>query len=201
VGSNEFPTKIRTVIERDRPEIITIPDIVKSDEQVTKDRRLLGEHVLKASVLVLSQGRFVIVRHTDESGGEWNIAGGLVEPGESVEDAAVRETKEETGSNIRLVRAVAILRSRIVSRKEGGLDYYRVVFLATPVSGRMVVSDTGEIAEVRLVSLEELAKLVAEGRFQSIPTPILKDFVVKLRQFIEVPNPDNPDTENQEPGS
>ena len=38
----------------------------------------------------------------------WSLPGGSMEPGESVDQAAVREVKEETGLDVRLTRLVGI---------------------------------------------------------------------------------------------
>ncbi len=61
----------------------------------------------------------VISRPTDEvclamkrrgfGAGKWNFSGGKVQPGETVEDCHIRETKEEFQTSIRSLRLVAIL--------------------------------------------------------------------------------------------
>jgi argininosuccinate lyase len=38
----------------------------------------------------------------------WSLPGGSMEPGESVEQAAIREAKEETGLDVRLTRLVGV---------------------------------------------------------------------------------------------
>jgi 8-oxo-dGTP pyrophosphatase MutT (NUDIX family) len=49
-----------------------------------------------AAVLVLDhERRLLLMRRTDN--GFWGVPGGSMEPGESLEETAIRETKEETG--------------------------------------------------------------------------------------------------------
>ena len=56
------------------------------------------------SVLPVDQaGRLLLVRHAGHHDG-WAVLGGAVEVGESPAEAAVRETREEIGLEVRLVR-------------------------------------------------------------------------------------------------
>ncbi len=72
--------------------------------------------LLLPSVSVLpvdGAGRILLVRHRDD-GGRWGVLGGAVEVGESPAAAAVRETREEIGVEVRLTRLLDVL---------GGPDY------------------------------------------------------------------------------
>ena len=52
-------------------------------------------------------GRLLLVRRGTEPGrGLWSVPGGRVEPGESAQDAVVREVEEETGLRVRAGRLV-----------------------------------------------------------------------------------------------
>jgi ADP-ribose pyrophosphatase YjhB (NUDIX family) len=54
-----------------------------------------------AVVLVETEGKLVLVRRANEPElGRWSFPSGYVDRGESVEDAAVREVKEETGLDV-----------------------------------------------------------------------------------------------------
>lgn len=57
--------------------------------------------------IVISNGRVLLVRRGTEPGyGEWTIPGGLLEPGETLVEAVVRELHEETGVTVRVLDLV-----------------------------------------------------------------------------------------------
>ena len=80
-------------------------------------RAVVGHDLLllpSVSVLPVDQaGRLLLVRHAGHDDG-WGVLGGAVEVGESPAQAAVRETREEIGVEVRLVRLLDVL---------GGPDY------------------------------------------------------------------------------
>ena len=156
---------------------------VRVDGEEAEDRNLFGDFVLKASVLAKSQDRYVVVRHTDESGGEWTVPGGLVEPDEPIEAAAIRETKEETGLDVTLGRALAIIKARIVSPSGGAMGYLRLVFQASVTGGIPAALDRHEIADVKLATAQEIGELVKDRRFQSLPGEFEDMLVTFLRQL------------------
>ncbi len=74
-------------------------------------RAVVGHDLLLLpSVAVLvwhDDGRLLLVRNADT--GEWQTIGGAVEPDESPEEAAVRESEEEAGVVVRLTRLRGVL--------------------------------------------------------------------------------------------
>ncbi len=56
------------------------------------------------------EGRLLLIRRGHApSAGLWSLPGGRVEPGESAEDATVREVAEETGLEIEIVREIGAI--------------------------------------------------------------------------------------------
>lgn len=85
-------------------------------------RRLAGSRVL-----CLSERQMLLVRHVDPRSGAdyWVLPGGGRERGERFADTAVREVREETGVDVRLVRRL---------RVPGDVAHVSyALFLATPV--------------------------------------------------------------------
>jgi 8-oxo-dGTP pyrophosphatase MutT (NUDIX family) len=71
---------------------------------IARLRSFVGNELLQLpSVATLcrdDQLRVLLVRQSDS--GKWSTPGGAIEPGESPEEAAIRETKEETGFDVAL---------------------------------------------------------------------------------------------------
>ena len=54
--------------------------------------------IVGVGAVILDDDRILLEQRKNEpSKGKWSVPGGLVELGESLEDAVVREVKEETG--------------------------------------------------------------------------------------------------------
>ncbi len=71
--------------------------------------------------------RWLLVQEA-RNGYPWHLPAGRVDPGESLQDAARRETLEETGINVQLDGIVRIEHSP----KADGTARVRIVFLAHP---------------------------------------------------------------------
>lgn len=63
---------------------------------------------MRAQVVLLRGDRILLARHQRGAAHYWVLPGGGVEPGESPEEAAVREVWEETGLRVRLLRLLFV---------------------------------------------------------------------------------------------
>jgi ADP-ribose pyrophosphatase YjhB (NUDIX family) len=88
----------------------------------------------------------------------WSIPGGVLEVGELVREAAVREAQEETGLNVEPGELLGIY-DRILLHADGRVQYHYVLidFLCRRVGGELEAAD--DAAEVRWFDREQLAAL------------------------------------------
>lgn len=103
---------------------------------------------LAAFVLLVEGGRVLLVK---QSYGPrlWALPGGMANPGETLEEAAAREAREETGLEVRLGGLVAV----------ADCGQLLLAVFAGAVRGGQMRPEPGEIEELRWFSLDDLASV------------------------------------------
>ena len=102
-------------------------------------------------VVAQRRGRVLLVRRNHEPHfGEWSFPSGYIDRGEVLEDGAVRETKEETGLDVKIERLLGAWSSR-------GERVIFIAYAARVTGGRIVVGP--ECIEVRFFSPDALPPL------------------------------------------
>ena len=102
--------------------------------------------VLTVDVLIRRNDGYVLIKRKNEPyRGRWAIPGGLVEYGEKVEQAAMREAKEETGLEVKLIRLVGVYSDP--TRDPRG-HYISIAYLAEAVSGELKAATDAEEVKV-----------------------------------------------------
>lgn len=110
--------------------------------------------------VIINEGKIILVKRGVEPGkGEWSIPGGLIELGETVRDAVIREAKEETGLDVEIFvdRPIDAFDNIDIDEK-GGFHYHFVLmeFLTSPKSGTL--KSSSDAVDAKWVSLEEVEK-------------------------------------------
>lgn len=83
------------------------------------------------------QGR-VLLQCRNREGTKWGLPGGLLEYGESYEEAAMREVEEETGLEVRLGKMVGMFDQYFASYPNGDAQTICALFIGTVIRGTLV---------------------------------------------------------------
>lgn len=119
--------------------------------------------------LVKRDGKYLLVKENLNGKDVYNLPAGHVDKDEQLEVAAVREAKEETGYDIRLIEQIAIYH-------ESASQSVKHVYLAE-ITGGEEKAQEGEILEVLWYSFEELSILERTGKMRA---PWLFDVISKF---------------------
>lgn len=79
--------------------------------QACKFVLFLDPKVATGAIFSMNGGVVLVQRAIEPSYGKWVFPGGYVDRGEALEDAAIREVKEESGLDVRLTRLLGVYSS------------------------------------------------------------------------------------------
>jgi 8-oxo-dGTP diphosphatase len=130
----------------------------ENDEQ--GESRTYPEHPLVGvGAVIVKDGKFLLVKRAFEpSAGKWSVPGGLVEVGESLAEACIRETEEETGLKVEVLELINVF--DMIDRDDAGRVRYHYVlidFLVKPVGGEEKPSH--ESTDMRWVSRDDMRQM------------------------------------------
>jgi 8-oxo-dGTP diphosphatase len=109
--------------------------------------------------IIIENSRVVLVKRAHPPlQAQWSIPGGVLEVGELVREAAVREAREETGLTVEPGQLLGVY-DRVLRDPGGRVQYHYVLvdFLCRRVSGELQAAD--DAAAVRWFTREELPAL------------------------------------------
>ena len=110
-------------------------------------------HVTVATVIA-KDDRFLLVHEHTDVGQVYNQPAGHLDPNETLVEAAVRETREETGWNVRITGLLAIN----LYNAPNGLTYLRTSFAAAPLGPIANAKLDEEIIEAVWLTYDEIVR-------------------------------------------
>ncbi len=134
---------------------------------------------LAVNVAVIHEGKILLTQREDFE--TWILPGGGVEEEESLAQAAIRETKEETGLNIELTRLVGVY-----SRLSNMSTTYAVLFTARPIGGEIKCQE-GETIAVEWFAFDEIPGPLSPGHKRRIEDAVSGASGVVVLQELNLP--------------
>jgi ADP-ribose pyrophosphatase YjhB (NUDIX family) len=111
-----------------------------------------------SALVIDADGRILLQRRADS--GDWSLPGGIMEIGETLPQAVVRETREETGLDVEITGLVGLFTDprHVIAYDDGDVrQEFTVVLSARPTGGRLTVSP--ESTDVGWFTTDDLAAL------------------------------------------
>lgn len=112
--------------------------------------------VVAACVIKDKEGKYLLVQEAQPKVyGLWNLAAGHVDKGESIEDAAIREAKEETGLDVSLISKIGVWHDKIE-------EPIRHAFTVKVMGGK-VKPQPGEVLDVKWFTYNQIMQMRKDG--------------------------------------
>ncbi|GGG26878.1 NUDIX hydrolase [Paenibacillus abyssi] len=116
---------------------------------------MVPKHIVSAATIVLNESNEILLIKGPRRG--WEMPGGQVEEGESLKDAAIRETKEESGLDIQVTKFCGVFQN-----VSGCIC--NTLFLGRPIGGDLTT--TPEALEVGFFPIETALEMVTWKNFR-----------------------------------
>lgn len=115
--------------------------------------------VVAGCVIRRDDGKYLLVQEMQPKVyGLWNLPAGHVDKGETIEDAAAREVKEETGLDVELGDKIGIYHETIESP-------VRHAFAAKIIGGELK-AQPDEILDAKWFSFDEITNMKQDGKLR-----------------------------------
>ena len=120
---------------------------------------------LTVATVVERNGNFLMVRERKDGVQVINQPAGHVEPGEDVLAAALRETFEETGWEVKITGFLGFSNAKSVT---SGITYYRLVFVAEPLQFQEDAEIDSDIDSAEWMTLEQIKDPINKPRSEMV---------------------------------
>ncbi|MBC7879212.1 MAG: NUDIX domain-containing protein [Anaerolineales bacterium] len=119
---------------------------------------------LAVNIAVIHENKILLTQREDFE--TWILPSGGVEDGESLAQAAIRETKEETGLDVELIRLVGVY-----SRLGNMSPVHAILFVAKPIGGEIKCQE-GETIAVEWFAFDQIPSPLSAGHKKRIEDAI-----------------------------
>jgi len=140
-------------------------------------RSVIGHQLLLlagANVIIINSDRHILLQQRDDL--SWGLPGGLLEPGESLEQTAAREVKEETNLDVHSLQFLKVFSGAdytFVLPNKDAINVITALYYTESWTGEMLV-DSVEGLALDFFSPEQL------------PSPINDEYLTYLHYFFNL---------------
>lgn len=122
---------------------------------------------VRATGVLIENNSLLLVKQKLSNNRNWSLPGGRVEPGETLEQALIREMKEETGLDVEPIRMLYVC-----DVAASGNTVLHITFLTKRIGGEIMLPtnefDENPIHDVRFIPIDELTEYGISEKFVEI---------------------------------
>ncbi|CAH1203120.1 NUDIX hydrolase [Paenibacillus sp. JJ-223] len=117
--------------------------------------------------LITDQSKTKVLAVKNSGRSSWSLPGGAVELNETLDQAAIREVKEETGLEVKVYGIVAINECKFENINEHAIF---ITFRAEIIGGKEQIIRPDEISEIAWLDIEQADELIPyyKGGFKNL---------------------------------
>lgn len=124
-----------------------------------------------SAVLVEKDGKFLLAERNKENyKGYWIIPGGGVKFGETIQEAAIREIKEETNLDVDLVKQIGF--KEIVNVPA---NYHSIIFFHLAKPKHLNIESREDVSKAKFFSIEEIKQIKSQEKLAASAEWALKE--------------------------
>ncbi len=114
--------------------------------------------IIGVGAVIIKDGKILLEKRKNEPGkGKWSIPGGLVELGETIEQTAIREVKEETGLEVEKPEHIDVV-DNVVRDENGEVQYHFVIIDCFVKLKGGTLEARSDAEELRWVAFDEVER-------------------------------------------
>lgn len=150
------------------------------DSYIKKVRKKFGHDALilnyAGCIIFDEQGRLLLQKRSDCE--KWGVLGGMVEFGESVEEAAVREIKEESGLEVKITSLYGVYSKYFAEYTNGDKVQPIVHLFKTKIIGGKLINQNDETLALKYFDLEDTPTLFCKQHQDAL------DDIIAGREYV-----------------
>ncbi|MFP4497553.1 MAG: NUDIX domain-containing protein [Vulcanimicrobiota bacterium] len=110
---------------------------------------------IRVAVILPRDKEILLVRHVKKGRQYWLVPGGGLDPGETIEECAIREIKEETNMDIKLLKLLFVSESVSTEYERHLINLFFLGRILNP-DEKIKVNEDNRVREVKFIPVSEL---------------------------------------------